>query len=307
MTDSSNDTLQAVSNYIAKLNDMSAVAIAGEDAEEFLSNQLSSDVRTINPGQLQHSAWCDPKGRVLFYLLLAKTDTSFYCFVTKGLAEQFCKRLSMFVLRAAVTIEHLDKHCVLGVSTTNQTSPQSNEVFYFPNKPSPAPIRYLSLTQAAETQITVDNLELPEYPGQWQYDDIVLGHPYLSPEASGAFLPQNLNLDALDGISFTKGCYPGQEIVARLKYRGKVKQRLAILRAESDAEIEQAIPPMTTIFSTDKQHQKIGTTLIAQKVGRDLAVSAVVEAELLQNAADARIEGFEAIFKISPPPYDIEF
>ena len=300
------DNLQSDNSYVAVLHDVTVVEISGDDAQEFLSNQFSSDIQELGAKQLQHSSWCDPKGRVLFYMLLAKTENSIYCFVSKGLVEQFCKRLTMFVLRSAVKIEHVDNATLLGINTMAQVSTLPDDSFYFPSTQPSSSTRCVSLIEGDNHQNTIDKLGLPENKDLWLYDEIALGHPHFFPEASGAFLPQNLNLDALNGISFTKGCYPGQEIIARLKYRGKVKQRLALLYSRSKVEASAPIPPMKPIFSIDNQDKKIGTTLNSQKVETNLAVSAVLEVDFLENNKEVCIEDYDGSFSVSPPPYEID-
>ena len=165
---------------------LAPVRIDGADAGEFLHGQFTTDVIDLIPGQTGLSAWCDAKGRVIATFILARLDDHFRLVLPDALKDSFVKRLQMYVLRADVNIVPSETHNI---------------------PPLPA---FLS---------GMDN-------DAWETTSIRQGIPWLYPSTSGCFLPQELNLDHLDAVSFTKGCYPGQEIIARLRYRGEVKRRL---------------------------------------------------------------------------------
>ena len=165
---------------------LAPLRIDGTDAAGFLHGQFTTDVTGLAPGNSGLSAWCDPKGRVIATFILARLEKAFWLLLPRALKETFAKRLNMYVLRADVNV----------VDAGAETLP-----------------------------------ELPAYmPAldgcDWETAFIRQGIPWLFPATSGRFLPQELNLDQLDALSYTKGCYPGQEIIARLRYRGQVKRGL---------------------------------------------------------------------------------
>ncbi len=165
---------------------LAPLRIDGADAAGFLHGQFTTDVTGLTPGNSGLSAWCDPKGRVIATFILARLEQAFWLLLPQALKETFAKRLKMYVLRADVNI----------VDASAETLP-----------------------------------ELPVYipamnGGDWETTFIRQGIPWIFPATSGRFLPQELNLDHLDALSYTKGCYPGQEIIARLRYRGQVKRSL---------------------------------------------------------------------------------
>ena len=167
---------------------LTPIKIEGADAAGFLHGQFTTDVTGLASGRAGLSAWCDPKGRVIATFILARLDEAFWLLLPEILKDTFLKRLKMYVLRANVNI----------VDANTETG-------NIPELPA-----YISAIDGCD----------------WQTTFIRQGIPWLSPTTSGRFLPQELNLDHLDALSYTKGCYPGQEIIARLRYRGEVKRRL---------------------------------------------------------------------------------
>ncbi len=169
-------------------NFFTTIKIDGADAAGFLHGQFTTDVTGLASGRAGLSAWCDPKGRVIATFILARLNGTFWLLLPEILKDTFLKRLKMYVLRANVNI--------VDASTGTGNIPEL-----------PA---YISAMDGCD----------------WQTTFIRQGIPWISPATRGRFLPQELNLDHLDALSYTKGCYPGQEIIARLRYRGEVKRRL---------------------------------------------------------------------------------
>jgi len=167
---------------------LAPLRITGADAAGFLHGQFTTDVTGLASGQTGFSAWCDPKGRVLATFILARLEETFWLLLPQTLKETFMTRMKMYVMRADVNIVDAG---------------------------------------AAEEIIP----ELPTYVApmddcDWETTFIRHGIPWITPATSGRFLPQELKLDHLDALSYTKGCYPGQEIIARLRFRGQVKRSL---------------------------------------------------------------------------------
>ena len=304
-------------DYAAKLEQLSVIAIRGEDSQEFLSNQFTSDITSIQDGEIRQSAWCDPKGRVLFTPLVFKSGDAYGCLIANELSENFHRRLSMFVLRAKVTIEQVDNDGVWGLQLDNIDRPI--EVLNAANEFGLSPLKFLNngldLNNSARYYLigNVDSLErffaetaLPRDDERWYIDQIKLGIPEVTTELSGEFLPQHLNLDALNAVSFQKGCYPGQEIIARLKYRGKVKQRLYRLVPSGSTPRSACIELLSNVFATTDPEKKIGQIVSARADTSNSYALAVLDVEVANKPDGAvRIANVDGHFSIAPPAYQI--
>ncbi len=191
-------------HYIARLDGLGVVRLTGPDARGLLQGQLSNDVDRLRPDTPLLAGLHTPQGRVLAILrLLAGPDQEVLAVLPKSLAPLVATRLKRFVLRAKVVIEDCSgSHVVYG----RQEGDQRQLQIAGPGQPAPAGI---AISEA-----------------HWQALDIAAGLPQVYPATSEQFVAQMLNLDLVEGISFTKGCYTGQEIIARAHYRGKVKRRL---------------------------------------------------------------------------------
>lgn len=227
-----------------RLDGLGVIRVAGADAATFLQGQFTSDVRKVSPSHHQLSSWCNPKGRVLACFRICLHDGAFHLLLRRDLIPGLEKRLRLFVLRSAVSVEDASGalECI-GVA-----GPNADNVLRGLGTEPPDTID----GTAAEADITVLRIAgpVPRFvllgpkaaisrmdaalsplarrvdAAWWDLLDIEAGLPLIGPETTEEFIPQMLNLQALDGLSFRKGCYPGQEIVARLQYRGRLKRRL---------------------------------------------------------------------------------
>ena len=308
-------------SYFALLNDLQVAEIAGNDAGEFLANQFASDLAQIGDGEIQQSAWCDPKGRVLFAPLVFKFNGNYRCLISRDLADKFCRRLTMFVLRSNVSIELLDDTHVGGIQLDEATSIEDLtklidefdlSLFEFKLGPSAAisPNRYYLIGRGDELTLFESRSSLTLHDTHWRRDQIVLGHAEINAALSGQFLPQNLNFDALDAVSFKKGCYPGQEIIARLKYRGTVKQRLYCLTSAEPVPENHTINALDGVFAFDDNTKKVGTVLSALFDNGKLYVLAVLDVAFVgasgsQDGPMVTLSSAPHPLSISAPPYSI--
>ena len=258
---------------ICDLAATAVITVAGDDAAAFLQGQLTSDVAALADGTVQYSAWCSPKGRVLANFLLRRlTQGRFELLLPFSLAEAVAKRLRMFVLRSKVTIADASEASVrLGVggpaaaaciaATLGMTPTLRHAMaidggtivalpgnrFLFVVTPAEAPRLWRTASRARPAGI-----------GCWQWLTVCAAVPVITPPTQDGFLPQMLNLDALDAIAFGKGCYTGQEIVARTQYLGRLKERLSLLHAEGAAPAAGA-----RLFSAEFGDQACGTVINA--------------------------------------------
>jgi len=165
-----------------------SISVSGADAFEFLQAQLTNDLRRLESGGEILAAWCNPKGRVIWFGTVGKTADGYRLSAPAATAKDIVKRLTLFRFRAKVDFEVVD-----------------------------------------EGQ-TVDPAFLVEH-----------GYPYIGREQMELFTPHMLNLDLLDAISMDKGCYPGQEIVARTHYKGATKRRLQRFASEGTPAVGEKV------------------------------------------------------------------
>ena len=235
---------------ITELARFALLGIRGRDRITFLQGQFTCDVNAIPTNTISHGAWCNTKGRVLANFLLCRLDTELLLLLPGELKDNFLKRLRMYVLRADVTITDLTQsHALLGITVEQQHAsinlllqelPQQSyqitcrEGLIIGRLPG-TPTRYLLCATQPEAQTLRQQIEdklQPVDERAWQLQEILAGLPWVIGATSEQFLPQSLNLDTLGGLSYNKGCYLGQEIIARMHFRGQLKQRM--YRAAAD-------------------------------------------------------------------------
>jgi len=204
------------------LDDYSLIRVSGQDRQSFLQGQLTQDLGRLVPGSWSLAGWTDPKGRLLMLARVFQLDEAIVLMVPTSLAEGIIRRLSMFVLRAKVDIS---------LATDLQAAAQlAAGDAPAPDWPAP-PAGWQSLTGPGASCLrlligTHGATAGSSDHAAWLLANIRAGIGEIVPETASEFLPQMLNLDLLGAISFDKGCYVGQEIVARVHYRGRVKRRM---------------------------------------------------------------------------------
>jgi folate-binding protein YgfZ len=260
------------------------LAVTGADAEAFLQGQLSSDIKELAPGSVQLSSYNSAKGRMLATLLVWRDgDETFRALVAADVAEPLRKRLSMYVLRARVSVTDLTpSHALFGVGGTGAgdavraalgRAPGRGQVLVdpaatlvgFPDG------RILAVTpdvlaDALQAKLA-DEVALVA-PEAWRWLGIRAGVPVIGAATQDLFVLQTANWDLLGGVSFQKGCYPGQEIVARTQYLGRQKERMHLFHADAPPP-----PPATKIYGAVFADQACGTVVDAApapKGGADL-------------------------------------
>jgi folate-binding protein YgfZ len=210
----------------ARLSRYGLLSVQGADAREFLHAQLTNDILNLPPDRAALAGWCSAKGRLLATFLVIPAPQGFLLQLARDLAPAVAKRLSMFVLRSKVKIaDESDAWAQFGVwNTTNNVAGIS-----WQGESATVPVderRVLRLEPAASASAECKGDE-----ENWYLQEIRAGRPLITAATQDQFVPQMVNLETLGGVDFQKGCYPGQEIVARAQYRGQVKRRMVRLPA----------------------------------------------------------------------------
>jgi len=207
---------------IGRLEELSVLRFRGPDAVGFLQGQLSQDMQrlTAAPGASVLAGLHNPQGRTLALLRLAATADEVMAVLPRELLAAMAALLRRYVLRSKLTIIEEQTLVPLGVCAASAQLPALTSGLTASGPPlRVAQDRYLLLAPAAAAAAVASRED-------WRGLDIAAGQPQVYLATSGAFVGQMLNLDCVDAISFTKGCYTGQEVIARAHYRGKVKRRM---------------------------------------------------------------------------------
>lgn len=264
---------QDKADLITAIAHLTILQVSGQDAAQFLQGQLTCDINEITESNSFFSAFCNAKGRTISTLLILKNTDTFLIILPEELTQKVINKLKMYILRSDVAINIVSNlFCMIGVNTTTPdllTSLPTDQftvtnkteiVIKFPSNNN----RYLiicSLPRAKTlwSQLTKNYQLSPCSSNYWRYQDISAGIPWLSVATSEDYIPQMLNIDKLGGISFKKGCYTGQEIIARTHYLGKAKRELFLAECAKTALLDDN----TTIFKDDKE-QVLGKIISIQ-------------------------------------------
>jgi folate-binding protein YgfZ len=238
---------------VADLSHNALLAVTGDDAVAFLHGQLTNDVQALSPGTAQWNGWCSPKGRLLATFLLVRRADGFLVMLPAEIAEPVAKRLRMFVLRSKVKIEDAaERFRRIGVAGRGAAAATGHAFGNTP--PVMASVDHEGSTCVAlGTDRFVIFAATESAPALWQalageamqagkdaweWTTIRAGIPTVVARTQDEFVPQMANFELVGGVSFKKGCYPGQEIVARTQYRGILKKRMALAHLAGDVRPE---------------------------------------------------------------------
>jgi folate-binding protein YgfZ len=258
------------------------IFVEGADAASFLQNQLSNSVlglnRTLAPQIAQtHDSvrlvgYCNPKGRLLASAWLgqfpedANALDRFVLFISKDIAAPIAKRLSMFVLRSKVkVIDASSQWSVSGYccndSNITDLQIESGQIgLRLPNVLANNQTYSRALiaweNNSSDKQLSDDSM-------QWDHLEVMSAIPRIVLATQEQFVPQMINFESVAGVDFKKGCYPGQEIVARSQYRGAIKRRLQLSHTSIDSLGSVSIAPATELFQVNDPSQPAGMVVLS--------------------------------------------
>lgn len=250
--------------FLVSLENYSAISLKGEEQTSYLQGQVTCDVTSSNDNNVLIGAHCNAKGKVFSAFRLINRDSAHLLIQPKASLSNSITELKKFGVFAKVEItetHELTFFSLIGEQASALLQQYFNQV---PDSLTPVvqsntttliyiagrQARYLVIDAEKTLDTIVKQLNLPVYQSNvWNLLEINEGFPQLSNDSSGEYVPQMLNLQAINGISFTKGCYLGQETVARMQYLGKNKRALYSLKGqlvqslESDDVIEKKLDP----------------------------------------------------------------
>ncbi|MBT8116033.1 MAG: hypothetical protein KJP04_11650 [Arenicella sp.] len=285
--------------------------ISGEDAASFLQGQLSNDIYLLDDSW-QYSGVCNPKGRLLAILRLWQHQQVFFALVASDLADHIVQRLSIYVLRSKVVVETVEQASVYCFESADKLQ-QFDPLLNFPAARS----GYFVSNRSADDGSTIFALgsihgllyichrsvpapqDQDQSVSRWQDSCIAAGVAEITRPTAEAFVPQMVNLDLIGGISFKKGCYTGQEIVARMHYLGNLKQRMLLCTVEGEAR--QPLAAGQKVYSDAKLNTHSGTLVSISRDGN--YVLAVLRLAHLQQSLI--LENGQSLKVAAQQPYDI--
>jgi folate-binding protein YgfZ len=278
---------------LVDLSNNALLSITGDDATAFLHGQFTNDVESLPVGAAQWSGWCSAKGRLLATFLLVRREDGFLLLLPAEIAPAFAKRLSMFVLRSKVKIEDLSAQWArLALAGKTAAVIVARHFGFTPDALRSVrhdvatcvaldAERFVILAPVEASPALWEKLALnatPAGPDAWALSMIDAGIPVIVAATQEAFVPQMANFELVGGVSFKKGCYPGQEIVARTQYRGILKRRMARAHIAGDTRPM----PGQTVFSAAFGEQAAGTiAAVAAAPGGGFDVLVVAQLEAL--------------------------
>jgi len=313
------------SPVIYNITHLGLLFVSGRDSTQFLQGQTTCDVATLTEQRSSPGALCNPKGRVITTFTILKTaDSGYLLLLPTELLESVRQRLQRYVLRSDIRLEDVtDRWCIIGLSgrqlapllaeeeieLADESQSVARQADWISIRVWSADERFLVLASTAKTVTLWEQLagqkQFSEHDsGLWMCHEIADGIPVITQATSEAFVPQTINLDLLGGISFDKGCYTGQEVVARMHYLGTLKRRM-YLGSGTSGRTPNAGEPVFDAKTADER--RVGTIVMAAQCAPDryqfLAVLQTASAE----AGDLRIDAADGDpLTLLPMPYGLQ-
>lgn len=307
---------------ICDLSHYGLIKASGTDTTDFLQGQLTNDIREVNSEHAQLSAYCSPKGRILCSFTILKTaDDGYILQLPIDTLAATLKRLRMYVMRSDVELSDLSDTLIrMGIAGSNSEKLLANHFATLPQEVNDTvhtkDITILKLHGTVPRYELLGEVDVlkslweqfkPDVVSigadSWNLLTIRAGIPEIVTETVEAFVPQMANLHLINGLSFTKGCYPGQEVVARTHYLGKLKRRLYLAKIHT----KNLPQPGMGIVNANGNDQKSGKIVSASWATDGIAeILAVIQIESAENA-ELRLETPDGpALNLLPLPYVIE-
>ncbi len=270
--------------FLCALTHFGVIAASGDDAPAFLHNQLTNDVEHLDEREVRLAGYCSPKGRLLATMLVWRSGERILMAMPRELLAATLKRLQMFVLRSKVKLVDASEEIALigGANQGEQTvkpwqrSDRNDGAWWrMPDAAGLGRWIWAGTVSAATSFWQQQASGLPPAPAAlWRWSEIMAGLPQVIEATREQFVPQMINFELVGGVNFRKGCYPGQEIVARSQYLGKLKRR-TLLAMTDDASAAAGIE----VFAEADPDQPCGMIVNAER-GPDGRIACLVELKM---------------------------
>ncbi|WP_088332344.1 tRNA-modifying protein YgfZ [Lacimicrobium sp. SS2-24] len=312
-----NTAADAPDEFLVPLTDRAVLQLSGADTHKYLQGQLTQDMNLLTDEHAVLGCHCEFKGKTWDIYTVAQTDSDFLLIGHEGAIEKSLEQLQKYAVFSQVEISRSKVYRLLGGRGQFLENWIDNHFSRVPenhldsaHSDAGLVIRYdyphvrymLILTkEAADNLINI----APNFTvtSLWKLMDIRAGIPSLNAETSGEYVPQMLNMQALNGISFSKGCYMGQEVVARTKFLGKNKRATFILKADSNA----TMAPGSLLEKQVGEHwRRGGTVLSVVTLAKETWLLAVLSNDTQADEVLRSKDAPEILFKVQPLPYTLE-
>ncbi len=297
---------------LARLTRYAVISVSGPEARDFLHAQLTNDIAHLAPDRACLAGWCSAKGRLLASFWVVPAGDGFLLVLARDLAAAIAKRLAMFVLRAKVKIADAAdawaavglwgadagaRLAALGIAPADALHAISATEKRIAVRVGTA--QYLLLAPPAEADTLGGELDGAQAgEDEWSLLEIRSGRALITQATQDQFVPQMVNFETAGGVDFKKGCYPGQEIVARAQYRGQVKRRMVRARAPANLGLR----PGQDLYSDEAPDQASGTVVnVAPAAGASELLAVVPIAALERKTPIRSAPGGAAIEVLAPP------
>lgn len=302
-------------NDIAVLRDQHAViTVSGIDAEKYLQGQLTNDIGNLTSNKTILAAQCNFKGKMWAIFTVIPFQQGYYLITSTSSLEETLRELKKFAVFSQVSIEHnLDLSFISGhgdkITAINAglAIPQSHtESIQQGNNNSVSwRCETTQLTHIITQKSDINDL-ISESTGDGTLVNVLeveAGQPMIYGQTNDSFIPQMMNLQAIDGISFKKGCYTGQEVVARAKFLGKNKRAMYLLQAEHSQNIDIGL---TLELAVGDNWRRIGTVVRSAQHGGKLSVLAVLPNDTESDHQFRLKENHQLSFSMASLPYTLD-
>jgi folate-binding protein YgfZ len=313
------DVAAPASNFVAPLTHLGLMSATGDDAAGFLHNQLTNDVEKLGTAEARLAGYCTPKGRLLATMLVWKSADAIFLQLPREIQPAVQKRLQMFIMRAKARLADVsDAVVALGLAGPAAVAALAP---WFPAPPSTAygvahadagtlirlpdadeiP-RFQWLTSPEQAQQAWPQLVQTLQPAgaqAWRLLDIRAAMPMVVQATQEQFVPQMINYEVLGGVNFRKGCYPGQEIVARSQYLGKLKRRMlpAVVNATG-------VTPGAEVYASTDPAQPCGQIVNAEASGDQTHCLVELKTAVLDEGATIHLGSADGpLLQIGTLPY----
>ena len=312
-------------NALMDLSHIGLIRVTGDDRLDFLQGQLTNDITLLGDNRSQISGYLTPKGRMLADFRLFPGEDAIYISINRALLEPTMKRLKMFVMRSKVVLENASQdfahagisgeqaqaileessHCALPTEVNGVTHHAGITILRIPG----AGLRYEFFGSVEKIKPIWEKMTAcctPAPASLWDWQEIHAGLPHIFESTVETFVPQMVNLDLIDGVNFKKGCYTGQEVVARMHYLGKSKRRMFLAQVEVQTGA-QPQPGDSLYSAASTSSQGAGTVVNSVPINGNLYELLVVAEIVVAKANQLHLVAADGpMLTIQALPYSIE-